>query len=256
MVAPDYLEFIIIILVTHMISLRAIVGSFIGLALFLGAMPVALAQTSSYYNYNYCNNSPYNNGYYYYNSAAPFDYSFNNCPHGSLFVYVQVNQPALYNTTNRQPSDFSVSVTAQNASKPSFVGSNSGTEVLLIGSYSVRASSFDGYVPTYSTGCTGNLSTNTQATCVITETPVNGYPQYPYSYPQYPQIYPATPVYQQYPSPSVVVTPAYVPTLPNTGFEPLSSAGGATVAFAVAALIVVALLSIAYVRKAFAYIGS
>jgi hypothetical protein len=49
----------------------------------------------------------------------------------------------------------------------------------------------------------------------------------------------------------VTVVPTYIPHLPNTGFEPLNAA---SVAFALAALIAAAFITLPYVRKAFAVI--
>jgi hypothetical protein len=51
----------------------------------------------------------------------------------------------------------------------------------------------------------------------------------------------------------VYVTPTYVPGLPNTGFEPLSSAEAAS---AVVLVIAMALIALPYVRKAFAIVLS
>ena len=47
---------------------------------------------------------------------------------------------------------------------------------------------------------------------------------------------------------SVYVTPTYIPSLPNTGFAPMSSAEAAS---AVALMIAMALVALPYVRKAF-----
>jgi hypothetical protein len=51
----------------------------------------------------------------------------------------------------------------------------------------------------------------------------------------------------------VSVTPTYVPSLPNTGFEPMSAAEAAS---AVAVLIALALIALPYVRQAFAAVLS
>jgi hypothetical protein len=58
-----------------------------------------------------------------------------------------------------------------------------------------------------------------------------------------------------YPTPTsgygVYVTPTYIPSLPNTGFAPMSSAEAAS---AVALMIAMALVALPYVRKAFAVV--
>ena len=112
---------------------------------------------------------------------------------------------------------------------------------------SVTAAQFQGYTASYSSGCVGNLVPGAQNTCVITETPnnflYNPYPQYtqPYYNQPYPYIISGAPV--------VTVTPSFVPRLPNTGFEPQN---GASMAFALVALLAAAFVSYPYVRKAFA----
>jgi len=55
--------------------------------------------------------------------------------------------------------------------------------------------------------------------------------------------------------PNVVVTPSYIPRLPNTGYEPLFSAAGAsTLAFALVLLMAAAIAAYPYVRQAFAVV--
>jgi hypothetical protein len=207
----------------------------------------ASAQTAPYYGN--CNTSystyPYNYNQYPYNN-----YPYGNCPQqGMLFVYLQVSTPA-NSYYGRPASDFSISVSGGNAYPTTFPGSLNGQIVSVLGSYSVTAASFQGFTPSYSSGCTGTVSQGQQASCVITETPI-----YPYNY-QYPQQYPYTqPYVTPYvaPTPTVYIAPVYSPKLPNTGFEPLSSTqGGAAIAFAVVAFIAIAFLSLPYVRKAFA----
>ena len=106
-----------------------------------------------------------------------------NCTPGNLLVYVQVNNN---NGATRAPADFAVTVNAPSVSPSSFPGSLSGTSVLVGGSYSVNVLQQQGYTASYSTGCTGNLSTNfgqnQSATCIVTESNISGYNNYPYSY--------------------------------------------------------------------------
>ena len=115
----------------------------------------------------------------------------NNCTVGNLLVYVQVNNS---NTGyNRAPSDFTVTVNAPSASPSTFPGSLQGTPVLVGGNYTVTVLQQQGYTASYSTGCTGNLSQNSSATCIVTESNVSGYNNYPYSYypnQYYPSYYP------------------------------------------------------------------
>ena len=107
-----------------------------------------------------------------------------NCTPGNLLVYVQVNNNNGY---NRAPSDFTVTVSAPTVSPSTFPGSLQGTSVLVGGSYAVNVLQLQGYTASYSTGCTGNLSQNSSATCIVTESNVTGYNNIPYTY--YPNQY-------------------------------------------------------------------
>lgn len=113
-----------------------------------------------------------------------------NCTQGNLLVYVQVNNN---NGATRVPADFTVTVNAPVASPVTFPGSLSGTSVLVGGGYTVKVLQQQGYVPSYSTGCTGTLSQNSSATCIVTESNITGYNNVPYSYypnQYYPSYYP------------------------------------------------------------------
>ncbi len=126
-------------------------------------------------------------------------YSNNSCNPGVLHVYMLVNNNPTYSYT-RQPSDFTVSVQAQNPSISSFPGSQSGVSVTLAGSYSVQVAQIQGFNPTYSIGCTGTVTQGQEATCVITESASTAYynaPQpYPYSYPYTNSVLTCLPAYQ------------------------------------------------------------
>ncbi|HEY5383321.1 MAG TPA: hypothetical protein VIJ88_02075 [Candidatus Paceibacterota bacterium] len=61
-------------------------------------------------------------------------------------------------------------------------------------------------------------------------------------------INPANPIYPANYNYNVSVTPTYIPSLPNTGFEPMSATEAASAA---ALLIAVALIALPYVRQAF-----
>ena len=102
----------------------------------------------------------------------------NNCTPGNLLVYVQVNNN---NGATRVPSDFAVTVNAPSVSPSSFPGSLSGTSVLVGGNYTVNVLQQQGYSASYSAGCTGNLTQNQSATCIVTESNIYGYSNYPYS---------------------------------------------------------------------------
>lgn len=258
--------------------------------------------------YNYCNN-----GY------AVGNYS---CAPGTLQVYVQVLN-GNNNSVNRNPQDFTVTVSGINPSPSSFPGSLSGVPVSVGGAYTVNAAALPGYQPSYSQGCRGTLGAGQQASCTVTENSTYGYlpyvQPYPYPYTGYPAALSCAPstqtvgfgqtatftavggtapytwvtanqTYQNigptlnvvlpiagtqavtvqsggqsavctvsvtgsvyaptpgtsYTIPTIPGTPVtIVPTLPNTGFEPVSAAG---VAFAVAALIAAAIALSPYVR--------
>ena len=87
---------------------------------------------------------------------------------GTLSVYVQVNNRSDQNLV-RNPADFTATVYAQNPSPASFPGSLNGVQVSLLGDYSVSVLAMPGFTPTYSMGCTGNLSGGSKALCVVTE---------------------------------------------------------------------------------------
>lgn len=228
---------------------RSMLGFATALAIAGAFVPAfASAQTPVYYNYNgNCNTAySYSNIYDPYINAYPYGSAQNGyCGKGTLFVYLQVNAPA-NSYYARRPNDFTVSVSGGNAYPATLQGSPNGQLVSVLGSYSVTAASFQGYTPSYSSGCSGSVSQSQQATCVITENPIypynyqpNGY-QYPYTpYPQNP--------YLMQPAVAPTVSISYVPKLPNTGFEPQD---GAAVAFAAVTLIAMAFLSLPYVRKA------
>ena len=303
---------------------RSIIASVAALV-FASALVPALAFAQVYT----CGNAPTNNWYWGANNTT--------CAPGNLLVYVQVTNN-YNNGYNVAPSAFTVAVSGLNASPATFPGSLSGTQVSVVGGYSVTALQLAGYTPSYSTGCNGTLTNGTQALCVITEsntTPYNNYPT-PYNGYYYNTPLSCTPSYQtvnlgqtttfvaqggdysQYNwtangrsylnvgptlnlalqqtgtqnvtvtngsntatctvnvvtsgapvsiinpasytgtftttgyTPNnyggVYVTPTYVPSFPNTGFAPASSAAAAS---AVAVLIALALVALPYVRKAF-----
>ncbi|TSC69683.1 MAG: hypothetical protein G01um101456_35 [Parcubacteria group bacterium Gr01-1014_56] len=205
-----------------------------------------LASAQYYYDgYNNYNYYPYQNcGTY-----TPYSSSYwNNCNTlGSLTVYVQVNnQYGGY----RSPSDFTIYVSGANPSERYFAGSQNGTTVRLEGSYSASVYNQVGYNPTYSSGCSGSLVANETRTCYVTLT--SAYTgNYPYHYPPYQQ-YPYNYQYQ-YQQPvvyqPVTYVASYTPSLPNTGYEPMSQSA---VAFSLALILTLFVLLFPYVRKSFA----
>ena len=68
-----------------------------------------------------------------------------------------------------QPSDFTISVTGNNATPSSFRGSSSGTVVSLNpGSFRVTENLDSRYSTSYSEGCSGNIIANENEACIIT----------------------------------------------------------------------------------------
>ncbi|MFI5422938.1 MAG: hypothetical protein ACHQWH_03225, partial [Nitrososphaerales archaeon] len=60
---------------------------------------------------------------------------------------------------NKNPSDFTITISGNSPKPASFAGSSSGTTVTLKpGTYNVSASSVSGYTTTYSSGCSGSIS--------------------------------------------------------------------------------------------------
>jgi hypothetical protein len=308
--------------------LRALLALFATFAV-LGSITPSLV-FAQYYptspNNNYCNG-----GYTFFGTNTNLPAQAGNCTPGTLLVYVQVSNNT--NGQTRNPQDFTVTVSGNNPSPTSFPGSLAGTFVSVGGGYNVVAMQLSGYTPTYSTGCSGTLSNNQQALCIITESA--SYPYYntpvpyPYTYPYANSILACTPATQtvgfrqtatftatggsapytwatsnqtyqgigpvlnvtlpttgqqsvtvsaggQMGTCTVNVVPGVVPanpqtyptalgtipvgvtlsqvsppTIPNTGYEPMSSA---SIAFAVVSLITAAFIALKYVRSAFAYL--
>ena len=125
-----------------------------------------------------------------------------------VLVYVQTpSYGNYYNTTQRQPSDFTVSVSGQNPSPTTLLGSRNGSPVLLgSGSYSVYVSGdMYGYTPSYSSGCSGSIAVGEHELCVITMSG-SSYSPYPTPYP-----YPCTvgPYGCTYQLPALTCAPSY-----------------------------------------------
>ncbi len=225
-------------------SLLLLVSS---VALLGAALVPALASAQVYSPYNtaypYSTNCGYTNNYYY-----GGQYGNQNCAQGTLTVYTQFNNS--YGVT--QPSGVTLYVAGAASGQQYVTGSQNGSAVWVSGPYSVSLYNQTAYTASYSSGCSGTLMNNQSAVCYVTLTPVynnsNGYyPQYPY---YQPYIIPTTITPVQTIAPVTVVS-KYVPSLPNTGFEPISSA---SVALALVALLAAAFLALPYVRKALASI--
>ena len=70
---------------------------------------------------------------------------------------------------NKNPSDFTISVSGDSPKPALFAGSSSGTTVTLKpGTYNVSASSVSGYTTTYSSGCSGSISGGQTIKCTAT----------------------------------------------------------------------------------------
>ncbi len=207
---------------------RSFVAFFSGVVLLAAALVPALA-SAQYYPYN--NNCYGNNGYSNYNCTTQ----------GSVTIYTQVSNQY---GGSASPSSFTLYVSGATSGQQYVTGSQNGTTVWVSGAYSVSLYNQSGYTASYSSGCSGTIMNNQTAVCYVTLTSSYNN-QYPYQYPYY-QPYVA-PVYQQ----PVTVVAKYVPTLPNTGFEPISSA---SFAFAAVLLLAAIALALPYVRKALAVI--
>ncbi|HVV15016.1 MAG TPA: hypothetical protein VHD55_01285 [Candidatus Paceibacterota bacterium] len=181
---------------------------------------------------------------------------------GRLKVYVDVDD----RYSNDDPSDFTVRVDGDDVSKESFKGSDNGTTVYVDGWYSVSVRNRSGYTPSYSSGCRGDLDRNDTETCRITMRETDdyygGYNDY-YPYQNYTYQTPcgcsqyAQPVTYAYSAQNCgcqvqpAVVSKYVPAFPNTGFEPMNVA---LLSLVLAALAILASLTIPYVRKTLAAI--
>lgn len=153
-------------------SFKSFIASLAGLVLLASFVP-ALA-SAQVYPYTNCTTNTYNGNY-------------QNCTPGVLNVYVQVLSNNNNNGITQVPANFTVAVSGVNPSPASFPGSQSGTQVSVGGSYSVTSLPLQGFSASYSTGCTGTLTNNEQATCVITENNSYNYynsytTPYPYNY--------------------------------------------------------------------------
>ncbi|HVV38994.1 MAG TPA: hypothetical protein VHD31_01580 [Candidatus Paceibacterota bacterium] len=211
---------------------RSLVAFLSATALLASFFVPVLASAQVYYNTNCYNGS---NSWYW----------GQNCNTGSVTIYTQVNN--LYGSQNRQASDFTFYVSGAINGQQYVAGSTSGKSVWVSGTYSVSVYNQVGYTPSYSSGCSGTITNyNQNNVCYVTLTSAynNQYPNYPYQYQPYQyQSY----IYTQ----PVTVVAKYVPTLPNTGFEPISSA---QIAFAAVLLLAALALIFPYVRKALASI--
>jgi hypothetical protein len=159
-------------------SLRTTLASLATLAVAISFVPVFVFAQSYNYAANCGTNG--NNWFPYWNNTTA------NCAPGNLLVYVQVSSGAGYNN-GISPSNFTVSISGQNPSPSSFLGSLSGTPVLVSGGYAVNVSQLSGYSATYSQGCSGTLTGSSSATCIVTESSTGGYNTYPNTY--YPNQY-------------------------------------------------------------------
>ena len=218
---------------TLMRSTVVLVSSFLFTIFAVGAsLPLtATAQVYPYYTNDDCYNSYYGTTYnpYY------------NCPTtGSLTVYVQVNNKY---DGYRSPSDFTIQVSGANPSQRYFAGAQNGTTVRLNGPYNVSLYNQVGYNPTYSQDCSGTLNANENKVCYVTLTSTYTNNYYPYNYNPYSYPY-------QYQQPVTYVS-KYVPSLPDTGFKPISAS---TLAFAIALLLTSIAVLYPYVRKTFAVV--
>lgn len=103
----------------------------------------------------------------------------------------------------------------------------------------------------YSAGTQSVTVTSGSQTAVCSVTVTGSYSTPSYNNYNYPSYYPSYPSYTPPAAPGYVVPGAYVPSLPNTGFEPITAGRWA---FALAMLLVVSYFAYPYVRSAFAYI--
>src|SRR6266487_4701359 len=70
---------------------------------------------------------------------------------------------------NKNPSDFTITVSGNSPKPASFAGSSSGTTVTLKpGTYNVSASAVSGYTTTYSSGCSGSVAGGQTIKCTVT----------------------------------------------------------------------------------------
>lgn len=183
------------------------------------------------------------------NTGFGYGFTYYPCTPGLVRVYLQVNTFG-YGVAS-QPSDFTVVVSPRNAAPMSFQGSAQGTVVHVAGSYTIAASQVGGYSSNYSLGCNGTVSNGEEVTCIITQNAnapygATSYPYYlggtSYAYGQNLNDVP----------PTVTLAQASVPTLPNTGFGPLSNF---IIALCMVVLAGFGLLVLPYVRKIIAAIG-
>jgi hypothetical protein len=94
--------------------------------------------------------------------------SNNNELNGLLLVKVTVNNEGI---GNKKPSDFTISIHANDPSIASFPGNSSGTELKVgMGMYSVSESPIPGYISSFSADCFGGIMSVETKKCVITNT--------------------------------------------------------------------------------------
>ncbi len=90
----------------------------------------------------------------------------NNKVKGILNVMITIDNK---NIGNKTPSDFIITVHANDPSPLSFSGNSSGTKVKLgMGMYSISESSNGKYISKYSSDCFGGMMSATVKKCIIT----------------------------------------------------------------------------------------
>lgn len=218
----------------------------------LAAQPTSASAWSSYNNHDYgtlsvqvqvqndfCGNSDNNN--YYRNYPA----------------YIHCGSNDWNGTYDRVPSDFTVAVNGAYPSQNYFDGSANTNVDMMAGAYSVSITNLSGYQASYSAGCSGFMDPKDTPTCTVTLRPPYYYGGgYNYNYNNYYPTYNTQPSYTYptytYTAPApVTYTQSYVPTLPNTGFEPIS---GGALAFAIVLLTAAGIFLFPYVRKTATFI--
>lgn len=182
-------------------------------------------------------------------SGVGYGFTYYPCTPGLVRVYVQVNTFG-YGMASK-PEDFTITVSPRTAAPMSFRGSSQGVMVRVAGSYTIAASPVGGYTSNYSLGCNGTVSNGEEVTCIITQNAYTSYGALGYPYYAGPTAYAYGQNLNDIP-PTVTLTQTPVPTLPNTGFEPLSLG---MIALCMVVLSGLGLLILPYVRKIITTIG-
>ncbi len=159
------MKFIATILILSIVLASSMVMSIFGIS---NEVKLNIDRLNSNSNSNSSNSTTQNDLSNNYIKNAILSSTDNNKIKGLLIVKVVVNNKDIGNKT---PSNFTISIHANDPSPPSFAGNSSGTTVKLgMGMYGVSESQIPGYVTSFSIDCYGGIMSVYTKQCIIINT--------------------------------------------------------------------------------------